>query len=354
MITGQVPVPQRTPVFSFPTPRGQDDVLFYEQVDISLPKHKEWTLGQSHPDEIRYPHHKLVAVVPIDKEIKFARWFYCAARESQHLYNWDSSNDPDFPVLRQSFVLLRSEFDPSPADPETTYPPPATPFEVGDLAGYSITSLSQIRNPDPMLDNLFVVVNVVREKVSTVLTGVQLDEETGALFSYSRQKVPAGTAGSPPDPTGTYSEVAPINSLWSMKTTRKVAGLAGLAVGGSYTRPSYYIITPYSWPAVLNSWKPYSTFRPPLREGGYDRAITVVNYWRQEYNGPCVAEVIETWSQTPPAATILGAQMIATAVEWKGRLIDLSIPSCLHPSISVYETSGTDHPDYEYYYFPQQ
>jgi hypothetical protein len=315
--------------------------------------------GTPHPRADKYPHHKFGWAGDISKD-GVQPWYYVASRDKQHLYNWEWSDASEWPTLRQTFLIPRDDFDVN-----AEYPPP--PNDLVPLDGFSVTSVQQGRISDPRFDSLFVNVEVVRERLSSPRVGQEFDPDTGTLRTTRREKVPAGTLGSVDLDSGTYSEVQSINPFWSIRTIRQAQGLAGLAgttdpipltspveyVAGQATRAPYYIVVNYSWPGVLNSFTPYSIFRPPLRAGGYDKAIVTINYFRDPYDGPCIARVDEVWTKTPPPATTSASQMLPKAISWKGRLLDLSVPATLHQAIELYETSGTEHPTYDYYDFRQ-
>lgn len=349
MIRGNPSIPEKSQILEFPTPRGLEDVILRERRDSRKPANAQFEYGSAHPDVVRYPHHKLARVAP-DQELGWAVWTYLKDREQQNLYNWETTTDPDWPVLRQTFVVLRGDFDPEPADLNETYPAPADLFEAGSLSEYAVTGVSQSRAGDPELDSLFVVVNVTRERL-VPLEGEVFDEETGNLYPVSRIKVPAGTPGQAVNDSGQYAEVQPLNSLWSIKTIRQAAGLAGAAIAGVAVRPPYSIIVSYSWPAVLDSSNPYSVFYPPLRGGGYGRGIVTVNYWRSAYDGPCLGIVLEEWTKDAPDLTTIGQTLFPTSIRWEGALLQVDIEPTLHQGIYLYETSGTNHPDYKYYFY---
>jgi hypothetical protein len=349
MIKGHPDVPQRAIIFSYPTPRGLQDVVFRERRDGSLPKNTVWAPGDAHPDTAKYPYHKLITIVP-DSERGWDQWIYAASRDSQQLYNWETESGSEWPRLVQTFVIPRDEYDPTPADSAATYPPPPDLFGSGELAEYVITSISQGRDNSPEVDPWFVVVNVVRERLSP-LEGQEFDSDTGDIRTVIREKVPAGATGSFDEDTGTIVEVSPINSMWSIQTTKQANGIAGKASGGTYTR-SFPEVTQYSWPAVLNSFTPYTTYEIPLRAGGTE-TVTVVNLLRARFNGPCVSEVVETWTKNPPSALALTGAMSPTPIEWPGKLLNLSVEPTLHAGFQIYETSGTEHPVYDYYYLEQ-
>lgn len=323
---------QAVPVSPFP-----GDVVVIETVNATMfPTLPEF--GAPHPNSSKYPNHQFGwAGDPLQNGVQ--PLYYVAERQSQHLYNWETDSSSEWPRVIQSFVILRDEFDITSQD----YAPP--PPDSIDCSEYQITEIQQRRMDDQRFDSLFVRVNVIREKLIEPLRGVDFDSETGVLVTTEKQKVPAGTPGSGISDDGTYSEVQPINSAWSIRTTRKAAGIVGQASGGTATR-TYPIVVNYSWPAVL--WD-LTTFAPRLKAGGYAPMIVRPNWWREAYNGPCVAFVVETWTKTVPIATI-GISMNPSDVNWEGRLFNFNASNILHHGLYLYETPGTDHPTYQYYW----
>lgn len=336
------PIP--TPVQKLPVTPLIGDLLVSETVDTKVAINATYpAYGTPHPNPVKWPDHKFCWAEPGDKGLQ--RWVYVADRTNQHLYNWEVDESTERPTVKQTFLIPRDEFEAG----NITYTPP-TFLDTND---YQLVATVQSRSDIAKLDNLYVVVQVVWEDTSAVISGQEFDPDTGNLYPYSKEKVPAGTPGDPLDSSGTYSEVQPVNSLWSIKTTKQAAGLAGAASGGVSTRSPYPIVVNYSWPGVLNASNPFSTFYPPLRAGGYGRAIVSYNYLRDAYDGPCVALVYEQWTQNPPTISTVNNAMFPEPVQWNGALLQVSIPPTLHQGFQIYETSGTANQDYKYYYYQQ-
>lgn len=326
---------QAVPVSPFP-----GDVVVIETVNATMfPTLPEF--GAPHPNSSKYPNHRFGwAGDPLQNGSQ--PLYYVADRQSQHLYNWETDNSSEWPRVVQSFVILRDEFDINSRD----YAPP--PPDAIDCSEYQITQIQQRRMDDQRFDSLFVRVNVVRENIIEPLRGVTFDSETGILVTTEKQKVPAGTPGSGISSDGTYSTIEPINSAWSIRTTRKAAGIVAQASGGTATR-TYPIVVNYSWPAVLGSVR---VFFPTLKSGGLGPAIVRPIWWKDAYNGPCVAEVVETWTLTMPTATV-GQTMNPGDIDWDGLLFKFRASNVLHSGMTFYETPGTNNPTYAYYYQQQ-
>ena len=220
--------------------------------------------GAPHPNGNKYPNHKFGwAGDPQTNGTQ--NLYYVADRAFQHLYNWEVEPYAEWPKVVQIFVIPRDSFDPTSLD----YAPP--PPERIDCSEYKITEIQQHRVDDTRLDSLFVKVVVIREKINQPLIGIEFDSDTGVLITTEKQKVPAGTPGSGISDTGSFSEIQPINSAWSIRTTRKAAGIVGQAIGGTATR-SYPIVVNYSWPAVLYD---VDVRFPELKKGGFGPSIVI-------------------------------------------------------------------------------
>jgi len=162
-----------------------------------------------------------------------------------------------------------------------------------------------------------------------------LDEETGEIRPVFQNKVLAGTGGTTVGADGVYSEVKPINTLWSTKTTRRAAGLAGSAIKTRTTN----IVVDYFWPAVLSS----ITQIPWARKDGTTQMFTLPVYARNAYNGPCKAQKVEEWSATAPAP-IVPDVLDPMPIVYNGPNVQFSIPACLHANYTFNETVGTNDP----------
>ncbi len=352
MIASTPPVPERNTVLSFPTPRGRADLIFFEFRDQRLPKNQHWTYGEAHPNSALYPHHELVFVSPQSENPGWSKWFYAAKREFQNLYNWTFSDADTWPTLTQVFVTKDADFDPDAPIYKVVPPPPlpggkltvdqalypVPPAEDVNLTGYLPISTTRRDIQDRELASLYCEVVIVYEKVGMTLSGSELDEDTGEIRSFSQNKVVAGTPGTTVGADGVYSEVKPINTLWSTKTTRRAAGLAGAI---SKTRTTN-IVVDYFWPAVLNSGSPLDILSATRKDGTIQRFI-FPNYSRLAYNGPCKAEKIEEWSATPFQPIEIDV-LNPMPVVYKGMNEEFSIPACLHGVVTVTETAGSNDP----------
>lgn len=171
------------------------------------------------------------------------------------------------------------------------------------------------------------------------LTSVEFDEETGRLYNVTREIVPAGTAGSALNGGGVFSTVDALNQEYSIKTTRKATTL----VDGEI---SYDTVVNWGWPAVLTSirfgvieYRDRETGLPYFGRGVYDYEM------KEGYAGPCRATITETWSSTPQAVPSI-TPLIPRGMDFDFPLTRrFSVPECLHPSFTVAETVGSNHPE---------
>ena len=318
------------------------DFLLREKVDSS-----PWlkvgsvkpALGDAHPQATRFPNHKLAVIVPAD-EVGWTYLYYLAPLSSQQNYNWQFANElsDEYDTVGLTFIVLRS-----------AYAPGASLGSPPSLGGRTWTRIGerQVRR-DAKTDGLFVELVQTFMDISTARSGVRVDLETGALRSYSRQIVAAGTSGTVVQSDGTYKEVRPINKLWSVAETQAVSGLAG---GGNNSSRTYEKIDNFYWPPVLDYIK-YLRF--PAAGGTYDRKIGYRPVWKEHaYSGPCTMTVVEKWTSAAPALPTL-TPMLPMPIFFDGGLLNLSIESCLHQAGVLSETPGTSHPDYAYYLYAEE
>lgn len=175
MIRPKPDIPERVPVLSFPSPAGQADLLFYEVRDGHLPKNKEWAYGDPHPDRAAFPNHELVYVAP-EGGAGWQRWFYAARRQDQHLYNWQFSNEREWPLIVQTFIVKRGDFSVT----ETFEPPPLEFFPYPQE--WAVTAVEERPLNDETLSSTFVTVSVTREQVlkRTVIGTTTLTSSVGS------------------------------------------------------------------------------------------------------------------------------------------------------------------------------
>ena len=133
------------------------DVLFSEVRDctrIELPEY-----GTSHPNEKRWPLHKLVFVKPVDIERDgLFEVFYAAPRADQDLYNFAFATrnvtGREFRIVVRTYLTLRSEFDP--LAPVFGAPMPEIPEGTFEGVSYFFYDKIQQRIEQQELDSLYV------------------------------------------------------------------------------------------------------------------------------------------------------------------------------------------------------
>jgi uncharacterized delta-60 repeat protein len=262
-----------------------DSIPAYGTPHDTLSKLKSW------------PNHKFCLQTQPDEKGNYQRW-YVADQATQNLYNWEISDSGPWPAINQTFIIPRADYRALPANPSTTYPaPPNPPLNTTD---YEITATQEQRIGEPKLDSLYVSVQVTREKVSTINTAYAVDLDTNTVQATQTQKVAAGTQASGVAADGTYSNVAVQNSLWSVKTTQKAAGLAGKSVNGVSTRILYYRDN-YTWPRVLNYINIQAIQSDPRNIYSPISSFSWSPVWLADaFDGPCDYTLVERWTLAKP------------------------------------------------------
>ena len=168
------PGPKRKRIVNYPTPLI-GDVLFYELVHLDRMETPEY--GTPHPDTIRWPHHKLVFVKPIDEVGDHYQFWYAADRENQDLYNWESGianlGGKKFDTVVRTYVIPRDEYDPEelqmgaamPNVPVNRFPDPVTADgdnttnddDPPSYTNHVLAERDQIQIGDKELDSIYVV-----------------------------------------------------------------------------------------------------------------------------------------------------------------------------------------------------
>lgn len=316
------------------------DVFIFQRVDVSKPENKNIpefgtpyaTMGAAVKED--FPNHKFAWREGPGEDGLYTNVFI-ADLVTQHLYNWEINDEPQWPTITQTFVILRSAYVASPADPETTYPPP--PSEKIDLTGYEITATQEVRSGNERLDSLYVVVQVQREKIDTPLEWQEFDVDTGQVRNFTRQKVPAGTSGSTTNDSGTYSETTPFNQYWSILDTKQAAGLAGGAIDGVSTR-NWDFVMDYYWPPILD----YIFIQAILEDPGDSTSdlegyVTANIFKADQYNGPCNAHMVETWYKDVPPL-IEPDVLLPNEIDFQGADLRIYVPRSLHGRYVIWDS----------------
>jgi len=163
----------------FPTPFSTD-VLFSEIRDCNRTEFPEY--GTPHPNSVKWPHHKLIFIKPVDIERnEIFEFFYAADRENQDEYNFASSfrslaGARDFRVVLREYVIPRAEFDP--LLPAFKDPMPDVPAGIFGGVEYVFFDKQQKKIDQTELDSLYVA------EVRTYIEAAFLNEK----LSFSVEK----------------------------------------------------------------------------------------------------------------------------------------------------------------------
>jgi hypothetical protein len=142
----------------FPTPLTTD-VLFSEIRDCNRSDFPAY--GTPHPNAVKWPHHKLIFIKPVDIERnEIFEFFYAADRENQDLYNFSSGyrnigGNREFKIVLREYVTPRAEFDASvPAFKDAM---PDVPAGVFDGVSYIFFDKQQKKTEQTELDSHYVL-----------------------------------------------------------------------------------------------------------------------------------------------------------------------------------------------------
>jgi hypothetical protein len=163
------------------------------------------------------------------------------------------------------------------------------------------------------------------------LVGSRLDMWSGQLVDVERRLVRHGYRGRELDINGMVEEVEARDTQWAVATRRPVVG------GGAGAVRSYQGVRQYYWPAVLQSFRSYPILD---RSGNIVRVLWDYDLL-DEYNGPCRTLVEERWTPVPPFAVIPDT-MDPTEIRWSLVFSQGVIPACLHPRVTIEETTGSN------------
>ena len=142
----------------FPTPLTTD-VLFSEIRDCNRSDFPAY--GTPHPNAVKWPHHKLIFIKPVDIERnEIFEFFYAADRENQDLYNFSSGyrnigGNREFKIVIREYVTPRAEFNASvPAFKDAM---PDVPAGVFDGVSYIFFDKQQKKTEQTELDSHYVL-----------------------------------------------------------------------------------------------------------------------------------------------------------------------------------------------------
>lgn len=127
-------------------------------------------------------------------------------------------------------------------------------------------------------------------------------------------------------------------SWYSIVNEQVIAGLLGAGSLGSYDSTENF-----SWPPVL---KDFGLLDWPRRDGGID-VYPQFSFEPDAYDGPCECKVERWWSRTEHVIPAI-KQLQPTPVHFASPLFTLSIPACLHGTVTAQCNFGTADPTYDW------
>lgn len=203
------------------------------------------------------------------------------------------------------------------------------------IAGVKVESGVQQQRTDERNKKIVLI----GDPTDVELHGVEYDRETGGLLPYVETIVPEGTAGLALQSDGTYADVQPLNSLWSLKTTRKATALTTRTwktweqIGGLPRVLEYFFLLPY-----------YDKLEAP--DGPNVRFVgTYFNL--KDYNYQHEVTYVEQW-QKDPWTDCAATQLKPEGIYWSTPFGSGNIPPCLHGEYTIDASTGTTHPTYAY------
>lgn len=355
----RTPAASVVPVFSFPTPKGRQDIVFYVEKDGDLPINQQWTYGEAPigAPKTKYPNHKLVYVSDQTPEM-WSRWYYALSREDQDDYNWELSTADiggrKFDAVRRTYVTLRSGFNPAAPAPGDAMPN----VPVGLFSGYVFSDKEQRRSQDPVLDSLFVTDVHTYIKRTTIRT-IGVDDLNGrTLYKdetlYYETETNVGGTGLTTlqlfaattnsfwgiQTNGTQRSGEQLSDHWYLVTTAQV--ISGTPSGGGLIISNYETTENHYWPPVLDTLELMDWEK---REGG-EEIFPRILFDPEGYNGPCTAQVTIQWKSTPFSGLTIDT-MEPQRIYYGSPYFTLNVPECLHASLNVICDIGTSDPVYK-------
>ncbi len=183
--------------------------------------------------------------------------------------------------------------------------------------------------------NATLVLKLANSNVSQ-FTEYELDMETGIVFPKVSTYTlgPTAPIGQSVDASASYRETKKLQCNFWLSTLSKTTTL---------TSESYELVVPGKWPEVLQRL----TIAPI-----YDNDDLVYKYivdyeTKKAYIGPCRALYTRSWSKTAPNADQV-TTLIPESCYYNGIFVQFSVPACLHFAFTIQESTGDNHPTYEY------
>ena len=335
-------------VFTYVSP-NQDDFIFYELVDrkneaiepINLPAY-----GDLHPE---YTTHKFVFLDPADSKGDYYKLYYAAVRSSQNEYNWRHSTADlggnIYDSVTRTYVVERSAYSKSAPALASAMPIAAgDPFTSSD--GYILVSRRQapLSGTDGILKSIFVL--EAREYIKRVpIVRKQFDEQFGKTLTttvtLAHKSETSKLVAKELDSSGYVTEVSQLTAEWYAVTRRRVMNVNSSGLVRTFDTTENYL-----WPTVLSGFQTQT-----WKKRGTDVAytFTIPKFEAEAYKGPCNAKVEVYWKSTPFTTLTNIIPMIPDRFDVKLPLVQYqSGVACLHPSIRIYGTTGTEHPTWGY------
>lgn len=250
---------ERHQIKTRPTPLPLD-LIFFEYRDSTLPKNQNWSYGDPHPDNRRYPNHELVLVKPAPSNSAEGdeEWYYAATRENQDLYNYEVLEGEQVIrtyIIKRSLYAQRSAASVTPPDlpplgaDEFLYPEPgvATPDIV--FTDYAFAD-DTMRRTIPELDSLYVTIQ--RRFIRPVIVEYEFDDQVFKRYiRITREIIPKTTASPPIGALGSSVEIRDGNNFHSVRITREL--VLGDGETFPYQLPSIPSSQNYNFPSKLES-----------------------------------------------------------------------------------------------------
>jgi len=254
-------------------------------------------VATAHEQTTTYPGYLVSGFTPADEE----GWqfvYYCKDRTAQEAYNWEHAQliSNELPELRQTWVLLRSEYAASGGVAKAA--PPALNGHTWTFIGASTQRMS------PEFDGLFIEVTHLYMDAATALISKTVDPELGDERTSTRTLVAASTEAVAVNASGEVTEIQSINTAWSWKTVKKLAGLPGLAGGTGVYEDSLSYEMNWSWPPVLNYIAVNAVVSDPSDAFSAVVGYNVVPFYLSAgYQGKCKVTETRRWTKKKPLRT---------------------------------------------------
>jgi hypothetical protein len=166
------------------------------------------------------------------------------------------------------------------------------------------------------------------------LRGTSVERRTGETFLETTELVPASSVfPTSVDTDGTVVIFEPIDANWAMKISRRAA---------STLAKTWTTDIEFEWPTVLLG----ISFKTWARKGGAGSVVYPVPRFKKGFYEHQTATVTQYWQKAQPTI-IPRPTMVAEGFSYRCPLYSISVPPCLHQSITLSCSIGTNDPDWE-------